>query len=90
MNYTKKWCGIYFEVILTQKLLVNFTNNYKETASNVKFNIKCEMFSEWFLGGCIDAWVVRHTSVWLIDCMNYTECGMLQWDDNLGIVLEKP
>ncbi len=27
----KKWCRIYIESICTQKLLADFTNNYKET-----------------------------------------------------------
>ncbi len=28
------WCRIYFETIFAKKLLVNFTNNYKEMAHN--------------------------------------------------------
>ncbi len=34
VQYTKNWCEIYFETVVTQKFLVNFTKNYEETTNN--------------------------------------------------------
>ncbi len=41
----QKWCGIYFETIFAEKLLLNFTNNYKETVSFVCKNRKTDKFT---------------------------------------------
>ncbi len=32
--------GVGFTTIFTHKLLVNFTNNYKDMASNIELNVK--------------------------------------------------
>ncbi len=41
LMHWKKLCRIYIETICTQKLLADFTNNYKETETHgIKQNVK--------------------------------------------------